>query len=179
MRRTCTGRRKDGQPCGGSALRGADKCRMHLGKRTAVVKLEQQARAELARLNLPPVEDPLSALSAVTAEVLAWKDQMAGLVNDLTSVRYEAESEHGSGGEQLRAEVALWERALDRCERFLASMARLDIDNRLAKITEARAAVIITVFLTALDAGGVSGGQRDAVIRAADEQFARQAGIML
>jgi hypothetical protein len=174
MRRTCTARRKDGQPCGGAPLRGADKCRMHLGRRTAIVKLEQQARDQLARLDVPPVEDPLTQLAAVTGQVLAWKDAWAAKVNALDSMRYETE-----GGEQLRAEIAVWERALDRCEKFLTAMARLDIDERLAKITETRATTIIAVFLTALDEGGVEGAQRDAVIRAADQQFARQAGVIL
>jgi hypothetical protein len=174
MRRRCTSKRKDGGPCGGAPLRGSDKCRMHLGKRTDAVKLEQQVRAELARLDVPPVEDPLTQLAAVTGQVLAWKDAWAAKVNALDSMRYETE-----GGEQLRAEIAVWERALDRCEKFLTAMARLDIDERLAKITETRATTIIAVFLTALDEGGVEGAQRDAVIRAADQQFARQAGVIL
>lgn len=32
-RRTCSGRRKDGTPCQGPAVKGADTCRMHNGKR--------------------------------------------------------------------------------------------------------------------------------------------------
>lgn len=147
---------------------------MHIGKRTGIVKLEQEARHQLARLNVAPVEDPLSQLAAVTGQVLAWKDAWAQRVNDLTDIRYETEH-----GEQLRAEIAVWERALDRCERFLTAMARLEIDDRLARITEARATVIITVFLTALDAAGVETEQRDAVLAAADAEFARQAGVIL
>jgi hypothetical protein len=131
---------------------------MHLGKRTAVVKLEQAARAELARLNLPAVDDPLSLLARLAAEVVAWKDAMAGQVNALTSLRYEAEGD--GGGEQLRAEVALWERALDRCERVLVSMARLNIDERLAKISEERAALILRIFGLVLDELGVETPER-------------------
>lgn len=180
MRRTCNARRKNGEPCQGPAMRGSDKCRMHAGRRAADVKVEYQARQELARLGVQAVEDPLSVLASVTGEVLAWKDKTAELVNRLTDVRYEAEGDRGaSGGEQLRAEVALWERALDRCEKFLTSMARLDIDARLARITEARAAVVIGVFLTALEHAGVEAATRDAVIAAADAEFARQAGITL
>lgn len=175
MRRPCTARRKDGQPCGSQALRGADKCRMHLGKRTAVVKLQQQARAELARLDLPPVEDPLSELASVCAQVLGWKDQLAAKVNALSSLRYEGEG----SGEQLRAEVALWERALDRCERFLTAMARLNIDERLTKISEARAEAILAVFTAALDRAGIEGEQLETVLTAADEEFARAAGMTL
>lgn len=161
MRRTCSAKRKDGQPCGGTPLRGADKCRMHLGKRTAVVKLEQAAAVQLARLNLTPVDDPLSALAGVTAEVLAWKDQIATKVNALTTLRYSTE-----GGEQLRAEVALWERALDRCERFLTAMAKLNIDERLAAIAEAQAQAVMDAIRIGLEAAGVDSGQRKVALAA-------------
>jgi hypothetical protein len=174
MRRLCTARRKNGEPCKGAAMRGQDKCRMHIGKKTDIIKAEQEARDQLARLDIPPVEDPLTQLAAVTGQVLAWKDAWAERVNALTSIRYETEH-----GEQLRAEIAVWERALDRCEKFLTAMARLDIDNRLARITETRATTIIAVFLTALDTAGVTGVQRDAVLAAADAEFSRQAGVTL
>ena len=58
-------------------------------------------------------------------------------------------------------------------------MARLEIDDRLARITEARATVIIAVFLTALDAAGVPAEMRDTVLAAADAEFTRQAGVIL
>lgn len=175
MRRYCTAKRKDGQPCRGVAMRGIDKCRMHAGKRSAAVKLEAEAAAALARLDVPPVEDPLSELARVCGQVLAWKDDMAGKVGELTSLRYSTKE----GGEQLRAEVALWERALDRCERFLTAMARLNIDERLARISEQRAEVIITVFTAALERAGIEGELLDLVLTAADEEFARQAGVSL
>jgi hypothetical protein len=155
---------------------GHGRCKLHggsspNGKQHA---LTEQAKAELARLDIPPVEDPLSELARVCAQVLGWKDQMATRVSALSSLRYETET-----GEQLRAEVALWERALDRCERFLTAMARLNIDERLAKITEARATAIIVVFVAILDEAGIEGAQRDAVIAAADRHFAQQAGVIL
>jgi hypothetical protein len=154
---------------------GADKCRMHIGRRSAAVKLEAEAANALARLDLPPVEDPLSELARVCAQVLGWKDRMAATVNSLSSLRYEGEG----SGEQLRAEVALWERALDRCERFLTAMARLNIDERLARISEARAEVIMSVFTAALERAGIEGEQLDLALTAADEEFARQAGVTL
>lgn len=156
-------------------MRGADKCRMHIGKRAAAARLEAEAADALARLDLPPVEDPLSELAKVCAQVLGWKDRLAEKVNTLSSLRYEGEG----SGEQLRAEVALWERALDRCERFLTAMARLNIDERLAKISEARAEVIISVFTAALERAGIDGELLDTVLTAADEEFARQAGVTL
>jgi hypothetical protein len=165
----------------GTDHKGYGKCRKHLGNSPTVAKaaLEEHVKAEvtreLARLDIPPVEDPLSELARVCGQVLAWKDTLAGKVNALSSLRYENEA----GGEQLRAEVALWERALDRCERFLTAMARLNIDERLARISDARAEVIITVFTVALERAGIEGELLDTVLTAADEEFARASGITL
>lgn len=174
MRRLCTAKRKNGEPCRGVAMRGSDKCRMHAGKLAAGIKLQAEAAEQLARLDVEATEDPLSELARVCAQVLAWKDSMAAKVNALTSLRYSTE-----GGEQLRSEIALWERALDRCVTTLTAMAKLNIDERLAKISEERAEMIITVFTRALEIAGVGGELADAVLEAADEEFARQAGVRL
>jgi hypothetical protein len=143
----CIGKRRDGSACGAYAIRGGTVCRAHGGQLPRVRAkaeanlLEKRAAAEIAALDVDPVGDPLHQLSVLAAQVLAWRDSMAGQVNNLTSLRYESFGE-GSSGEQLRAEVALWERALDRCERVLVAMARLNIDERLAKISEQQAVLI-------------------------------------
>jgi len=56
----------------------------------------------------------------------------------------------GRGGEQLRAEVALYERSLDRAGKMLVEWSRLNIDERLARIEEAKAAAILEVIRRAL-----------------------------
>jgi hypothetical protein len=179
--RKCSSRRStDGEPCGAWAVNGSTVCQAHgasapqVKAKAAERATEEQARAQLARLDVAPVEDPLSELAKVCAQVIAWKDSMAEKVNALSSLRYSTE-----GGEQLRAEVALWERALDRCERFLTAMARLNIDERLAKISEERAELIITVLTIALERAGIEGEQFDTVLTEFDTAFARQAGVTL
>lgn len=174
MTAKCTGRSsRTGGPCQAYPVRGATVCVAHGGKAPQVKAkakqrvAEQQARAELARLNLAPVDDPLTALAGVTAEVLAWKDNLAAKVNELTSLRYKTE-----GGEQLRAEVALWERALDRCERFLTAMARLNIDERLAAIAEAQAQAVMDAIRIGLEAAGVDSGQRQVALAAVRDHLA-------
>lgn len=153
-RRFCAAKKKQGE---GSCTRGAGwgtdhpgsgRCKLHGGRtpsgRAAAAKqqVQQQAAAELARLNVAPVEDPLSELAALAGQVVAWKDQMAGKVNALTSLRYEG----GIGTEQLRSEVALFERAMDRCMAALTAMARLNIDERLARITEAQQELVLAAL---------------------------------
>ena len=166
--RKCSGTRStDGMPCEGWAVNGSKVCSAHGGRapqvkaKAAERVLEQQARRELARLDVPPVDDPLTGMARIAGQVVAWKDVLAEKVNGLTSLRYEGES-----GEQLRAEVALWERALDRCERFLTAMARMNIEERMARVTEKQAALVQDALHLVLGEMGFSLEQRrDAAAR--------------
>ncbi len=148
----CVARRSNGEPCGRWPTRGATVCAKHgagaphVKAAAAERRLEQQARQALAQLGVEPVDDPLTALAQLAGEVVQWKDALAARVNALREIRYEA---HGAGTEQLRAEVALFERAMDRCVQVLAVMAKLNLDERLARISELQAAAVVA----ALDAG--------------------------
>jgi F0F1-type ATP synthase membrane subunit b/b' len=68
--------------------------------------------------------------------------------------RYQA-----GAGEQIRAEVALYERALDRTARLLADMARLNLDERLERLTEAQGQQIVAVVRFALLELGADPGE--------------------
>lgn len=141
----------------GTDHKGYGRCRKHLGNAPTVARaaererLEAEVRAELARLDVTPVGNPLEELQKLAGRVLAWEKAIGELVNRLSGIRYE--SEHG--GEQLRAEVALLERAMDRCERVLVAMARLNIDERLVRVTERQAALVADVLKGALDDLGI------------------------
>jgi hypothetical protein len=149
----------------GTTHPGTGRCKLHGGNTPSgrIAAAEQQARAQLARLDVAPVESALSELAKIAGQVVAWKDMLAEKVNALTSLRYEAEA----GGEQLRAEVALWERALDRCGKFLVDMAKLDIDERLARVTEQQAEQISAALTAVLAEMGLS----------QDQQRAARAGV--
>jgi hypothetical protein len=155
----CGAERRHGKgPCQLAAGAGTDhlgygRCSWHGGCAPSGRKaaLDAQARAELARLDVAPLADPLSQLALLAGQAVAWKDAMAERVNALAGLRYES----ADGAEQLRAEVALWERALDRCERFLSSMARLKIDERLTKISETQGHVIVSFIMAALARFGI------------------------
>lgn len=166
----CKGTAKStGKPCQLDAMRGSMVCHKHGGSapqvRAAAKRrlLNAQVSNQLARLDVTPVSDPLTELGSLAGQVVAFKDQLATLVNQLhgdpvtcvecghettpfgTELRYT----DVKGAEQLRSEVALWERALDRCASVLSSMARLKIDERLARITERQA----EMFMSAMNAG--------------------------
>lgn len=54
---------------------------------------------------------------------------------------------------------------MDRCERILVAMAKLDIDERLVKIIHAQASLVTGVILGAFDDIGLSQELKDAVRR--------------
>lgn len=136
---------------------GFGPCRTHGGntKNHRTAALRGQAERVLADLHAPPVDNPLTELARITGQVVAWKDGLADRVNELTSLRYSTD-----GGEQLRSEVALFERALDRCERFLTAMAKLNIDERLTRISEQQAALVNQAVIAALQDLGLPAEQQ-------------------
>lgn len=102
-----------------------------------------------------PVDNPLAELAKLAGRARAWMEFFEEKVNSLgEELRYE-----GKAGEQLRAEVALYERAMDRLGKFLADFGRLNIDERLAKIEEAKADVVLRAIDAALAHAGVTGTQ--------------------
>lgn len=142
--------------CGNAPVRGAKVCRMHGGsapqvkakaaERAAEQEFDKAMTRTLATLKVTPVDNPLVVLAELAGQAVAFKDALAERVNNLKdNIRYT----DARGSEQLRSEVALWERALDRCERFCTSMAKLRIDDRLARVEEAQ----VELLLAALDAG--------------------------
>jgi hypothetical protein len=147
----------------GTDHKGYGRCRKHLGNSPTVARaaererVEHEVRAELARLDVVPVDNPLEELQKLAGRVLAWEKVIGGLVNGLSAIRYE--SEHG--GEQLRAEVALLERAMDRCERVLVAMARLNVDERLVRVSEKQAAQVVDVLKGALDDLGIDRNEEE------------------
>jgi len=147
----------------GTSHKGYGRCRKHLGNSPNVARaaeaerVEHEARAELTRLDVTPVDHPLEELQKLAGRVLAWEKTVGELVNRLSEIRYE--DEHG--GEQLRAEVALLERAMDRCERVLVAMARLNIDERLARLTERQAELVIGVLKGALEDLGIDRSENE------------------
>ncbi|MFE5868803.1 hypothetical protein ACFQ6V_09135 [Streptomyces roseifaciens] len=161
--RRCTAHRStDGEQCANWALKGQSVCRYHGGssrqskaaaqRRLAEAAMEAQARRTLAALGAAPVDNPLVALSELAGEILAFKTALAERVNELSGIRYSTDN-----GEQIRAEVTLYERAMDRAVTVLGTIARLNIDQRLAAISEKQAEAVIRAIDAALAHAGVTG----------------------
>jgi len=99
-----------------------------------------------------PVEDLtahalLEKVTSMIHRVIEFEDIAAQKVNDLgDDWRYIDKA----GAEQLRAEVQVYERALDRSARVLSSVAKLGIDAQLANANRTQIEILKTVMTKAL-----------------------------
>jgi hypothetical protein len=156
----CGGRTRSGGLCRlpagwGTPTPGIGHCRKHLGNtpnhrahadRVLVERAEATALAELHRIGVEPVGNPLEALVELAAEARQLKTILRRQVAALESVSQTTPA----GIEQVRAVVILFERSMDRAAAFAAMCARLDIDSRLARISETIASQMVRVFEASL-----------------------------
>ena len=143
----------------GTAHVGTGRCRKHMGNTPNVARAaareqaEQEAREVLARLDVRPVGNPLEALRKLGGQVIAWQEACARLVNKLTDeqVRYPGSLR----GEQLRAEIGMYQDSMRQSASVLASLAKLQVDERLAVIEERKANLILAAFTAAVTRAGL------------------------
>jgi hypothetical protein len=105
-------------------------------------------------LTAPPVEDPLGELLNLAGEIREMKEILRRVVAYLFSqdrVRYA----HNKIGEQLRSEILLYERALERYATILLNIAKLNIADRLATVEEKQILAIETALDKALNEAGL------------------------
>lgn len=101
-----------------------------------------QGKTPLGREDLSPVENPLLQLQRLASETLRLKDILGDAVEAMSSWTHE----DVVGREDFRAVLRAYERALDRAQKVLSGMVRLDLDERLAKLSAAQAAILIKLF---------------------------------
>lgn len=163
-------REKDGEPCTLWAMQGQLVCWRHGGRTPQALEGARRRKAEttaakvLARLDVQPVGNALVELARIAGQCVAWKDACADMVNKLRAdeIRYSGR-EGGALTEQVRAELLLWERALDRCVVALSAMARLNLDERLVVIEERKAEKIAAALSEALNDAECDGDQAELV----------------
>jgi hypothetical protein len=150
----CTAKSKRSQErCNNLAIRGSTVCRMHGGS-IGVVKNKAKQRVEVAVADakiaaflqnneIVPVDNPLEALKELAGEIVMIKDWLRGQVTHL-------DNESAVQGEQIAAIMQLYSNCLDKSERVLVNIAKLNIDDRLAHIQGAQAAMMVKVLSEAL-----------------------------
>lgn len=132
--------------------------------------VEAKARKVLADVagDFDPLGNPLEALEDMAKRMIRFTDVMGELVGRLENIRYA-----GASGEQLRAEVAVYSRAMVDTVNALEKIGRLDIDGRLAAIQGAQADRVVRVVTIVLDIVGAEGELRERARRAAAEELRR------
>ena len=145
-------------------MRGGFVCRKHGGKAPQTLRkaAERQIFRQIADYDVTPITDPYTALADLAGRILAVSRLFEDEFERLDQLRYEGNLR----GEQVRAEVELYERALDRSAKVLGEMARLDLDARIAKlhavIDETTADVITAALMAALVAARCTPEQAEA-----------------
>ncbi len=132
---------------------------MHGGRAPQVIAaaqarvVEAQAARQLRAEGYEPSVNPVDELLSLGAEVTALKNVLRGHVAALSDPGWVTTSKLAV--EDVRAVVRAYERALDRCERTLVNMLRLDLEQRRVHLAERDAEMVwraIGAGLAAIDA---------------------------
>ena len=159
----CTALTPNGR-CRANAILGGTVCVAHGGRAPQVkAKAAERVLEERARKLIPDTvtvhPNPVFRLLELAAEADEFRSAVAELVNDLKSIRYRTESE------QLRSEVVVYERALDRAGRLYLDICKLNLEERLVQIREAEAKAMLVALERALAEAGLTSDQQQQVKR--------------
>jgi hypothetical protein len=142
-------------------MSGQRTCYLHGGKTPGSLAKAAERRAEAAtrltlyRDGITPVTNVLEAFQQVVSETVAFKDVLERRVGELAAGEWRFTDE--KGGEQLRSEISLYERAMDRAGKFLEAWAKLGLEERMVKLEESKVAIVVAAFLASLEESGASG----------------------
>ena len=172
--RKCTAQCTDGRPCSGYAIIGGLVCAAHSGRAPQVKRKARERTAEARALavfeaHAPDGAAPVNiavALHGLVGEVERFRDFMLARVAALTADQWSHDHPDRAA---ILAEIALYERALDRSARLLSDVARLGIDAMLAtaavRVKQAEVDQMLAAFEATLDVmerarrRGAGGGQ--------------------
>ena len=88
--------------------------------------------------NARAVSNPVEDLAHVAGVIRDAFDKVGERVNALTTIGKETLA----GGEQLRAEIQLWQMLIGHLRAILVDMTRLNLDERLVRLEERRADIV-------------------------------------
>lgn len=139
---------------------GASKQVKHAAKRRLAIA---KADAKLRELEYEPVADPVSELADVAGQAKALMEWAGARVAELQNALTYTD---GHDVDQLRAEVGVYERAIDRTAKLVEACARLGLDERRVALEEGQAELAVAALRLALERAGLAEPVRQAVIDA-------------
>lgn len=128
---------------------------------------------ELQVFNTNPFELLQQTMNRVNEFQQLIKGKLDLMANDETEWRYTDKA----GAEQLRSEVTLYERALDRAVRAATAISKLNIEERYLAISEKQAASIIYIIdqvLTRLELSDLQREQARVIVGQVIEEMLTQ-----
>lgn len=164
----CHGRRRQApgevchRPAGwGTEHPGIGACKLHGGstknhQTAAKTEMTRRAAAQWVR-DAAPITNPAEALLNVASEINGFKDYLADRVSE---IRAESWRYSGAQAEQLRAEISLYERALDRTARVLVDVNKLDLEAKRDAFNQQHGALLAGAVQRILDALDLTEQQR-------------------
>lgn len=184
--RRCTARAKStGKQCQRAPILGGSVCLAHGGRapqvraaaarRLEVEEVEAEVRNLIAFEAIEGVTNPLAVLSELASRALATERALAARVNDLAAddrLRYKAP---GAGTEQLRAEVALWERWHKQAASMADALAKHNFEERRVRISERQGEMVAAAIRAILDRLNLSQDQQVLVGTVVPEELRRLA----
>lgn len=178
-KRRCKARAKtSGQQCRRYAIPGGTVCRNHGGgapqvqaaaaRRLEAQRLESDATAALAWLGERAITDPLDELGRLATESRALTTALGARVNALRALtEYDLkETPH------IKAEIELYERAMDRTHRMLDSLIKAGYMERQMKIAEDEATIIAGIMRRVFQQVGMTQAQQRKASVFLREEFA-------
>lgn len=172
--------KRSGERCKSWAIKGLEVCRTHGGSsakarqagrrnveaQRATRKLVAQATAVLAHEGIQTITDPLEELSRLTVGAQEFMRAAGARVNALNAI----ETYDDKGGQQLRVEVELFERAMDRTARLLDTLVKHGYTERQVRIAETEALLVAGVVKRTIAALGLTPEQQElAKVKLAEE----------
>lgn len=155
-----------GQRCKRHPVKGATVCQVHGGaapqvkaaaaRRLEAAAVEADARAVLAKEGVHGVADPMEALAVLASEALALKNALAARVNALTSITTTSKL----GVEQVKVEVQLYERAMDRAGKFLDRLAKSGLAERRHELEREQSLLVYEFMNRVFNRIGLTAEQR-------------------
>lgn len=151
--RICTAHKTNGDPCGSWAMRGQMVCYRHGGaapqnRRAAENRLaEVQAAKTIEELaDAPPmasITDVYDWLLQIAGTAKTWSEILQTRVAKLQKLGDESNAFMGT---QIKADVMLFERALDRSAKLGEALVRLDLEGRKQALDERVVGQLVSVL---------------------------------
>lgn len=173
----CVAHKKStGKACKASPVRGATVCSKHGGqigaiKRNAAARV---AEAEVVRTlgevmadHERPDEHPLAALLDASRRHAAMTRALEEMVTVYRATGHD---------DQLQAALGLYERIARLSAQVSKTVLDANLEERLARVTEAQAEIMLRAFSDAMEAGDLTEAQRQATVRAFEASVQKYTG---